>query len=64
MKQQDTYKEVRVFEYPGWKIRVHIPDLTEEERARRMKQIEKAAVDLILSTESRRKAREAAELSQ
>ena len=58
-KCQDTYKEVRVFEYPGWKIRVHIPDLTEAERTRRMKQIEKAAADLVISTEARRKAREA-----
>lgn len=59
MKQQDTYKEVRTFYSPGWKIRVHIPDLTEEERAKRMKQIEKAAFDVIVNTEARRREREA-----
>lgn len=28
-------------------IRIHHPDLTEEERARRMKEIEKAAINLV-----------------
>lgn len=46
---QDTYKEVRVFEYPNMTVRVFIPDLTEEERARRMKRIEKAAIELLKS---------------
>lgn len=46
-KCQDTYKEVRVFKYPGWNITVHIPDLTEEERARRMREIERAAIALV-----------------
>lgn len=32
-------------------IRVHRPDLTPEERARRMKQIHDAAVRLIVNTE-------------
>lgn len=50
MKCTDTYKEVRVFEYPNAIIRVHIPDLTEEERARRMKRVHDAAADLIKST--------------
>ncbi len=49
MKQgQDTYKEVRVFEYPNAIVRVHIPDLTPEERARRMKRIHDAAAALLL----------------
>ena len=51
----DTYKEVKVFEYPDMIIRVHIPDLTEDERKRRMKQIEKAAAELLIS-EMQRKA--------
>ena len=51
----DTYKEVKVFEYPDAIIRVHIPDLTEEERKRRMKRIEKAAAALILSEMQRQK---------
>lgn len=49
MKQQDTYKEVRVFEFPGLVARVHIPDLTPEERARRMKGIHDAAAALLRS---------------
>lgn len=48
-EQKDTYKEVRTFKYPNAIVRVHIPDLTEEERNRRMRQIEKAAIDLLLS---------------
>ena len=45
--QVDTYKEVRTFEFPNWIIRVHIPDLTEEERARRMKAIHDAAAEVL-----------------
>ena len=47
MKNTDTYKEVRVFEYPNAIVRVHIPDLTEEERAKRMKIIHNAAASLL-----------------
>ena len=47
MASQDTYKEVRVFHYPNMVVRVHIPDLTEEENARRRKIAEKAAADLL-----------------
>lgn len=47
MKCTDTYKEVRVFEFPDAVVRVHIPDLTEEERARRMKRLHDAAADLL-----------------
>ena len=32
-------------------VRVHRPELTEEERARRMKQIEEAAIRLILAAD-------------
>ena len=47
MKSQDTYKEVRVIESPNAIVRVHIPELTEGERARRMKQLYKAAEALL-----------------
>lgn len=47
MKQQDTYKEVRVIEFPQGTATVHIPDLTEEERARRMKRIAHSAALLL-----------------
>ena len=46
----DTYKEVRTIVRDGYVARVHIPDLTEEERARRMKEVEKAAAELIYSS--------------
>lgn len=49
MKGQDTYKEVRTFTYPNCIVRVHIPDLTEEERARRMQEIHNAAAKLLKS---------------
>lgn len=43
----DTYKEIRTFEFPGMIARVHIPDLTPEERSRRMKIIHQAAANLL-----------------
>lgn len=43
----DTYKEVKVFTFPGMIARVYIPDLTEEERARRMKRIHDSAARLL-----------------
>ena len=47
MKGQDTYKEVREYVYPNAIVRVHIPDLTAEERARRMQVIRKATEDFL-----------------
>ena len=47
MKCVDTYKEVRTIQFPGMVARVHIPDLTPEERTRRMKNIHKAATNLL-----------------
>ena len=44
---KDTYKEIRTFRYENAIVRVHIPDLTEEEAARRMKAIQKAAAELL-----------------
>ena len=52
MKQKDTYKEVKTFHYPNAVVRVHIPDLTPEEKERRMKEVTKAAVNLLLSKEN------------
>jgi ribosome recycling factor len=46
---KDTYKEVRTFYRDGVVVRVHIPDITKEERARRMREIEKAAAMLLAS---------------
>lgn len=39
--------ETKVFTYPNAVVRVHFPDLTEEEQKRRMKQIHKAAAELL-----------------
>lgn len=47
MKDQDTIKEVKEFTYDKCIIRVHIPDLTEEERSNRMKQLHRAAENLL-----------------
>ena len=49
--QEVTYKEVRAFDFSNMTVRVHIPDLTIEERNKRMKQIYKAAESLIKSAE-------------
>ena len=37
--------------------RIHRPDITDEERARRMKGIEQAAINLILATEKAKGAK-------
>lgn len=49
MKQSDTYKEVRIFQRGNITARVYIPDLTPEERERRLKEIGKAVARLVLS---------------
>ena len=46
-KSQDVYKEVRVFEYPNMVVRVHIPDISDEENERRMKAVRRAAEALL-----------------
>ncbi len=51
---KDTYKEVRVFDYGDAVVRVHIPDLTSDEKNRRMKEVEKAAVQVLLSKKGRK----------
>lgn len=43
----DTYKEVKTFQFPGMVARVHIPDLSQEERSRRMKAVHKHAAELL-----------------
>jgi hypothetical protein len=51
---KDTYKEVRVFQYENAVVRVHIPDLTSDEKNRRMKEVEKSAVQVLLSKKERK----------
>lgn len=43
----DTYKEVRTFSKDNFIIRVHIPDLDDKERERRMKLVKRAAAELL-----------------
>ncbi len=52
--KNDTYKEVIVFNYSNAVVRVHIPDITSEEKSRRMKEVERAAVKLILESRSKK----------
>jgi hypothetical protein len=40
-------REVKVFTFPNMVARVHIPDLTTEERERRMKRIYESAAKLL-----------------
>jgi len=51
MAKSDTYKEIKIFRFPNMVARVHIPDITEEEKERRMKQIQRAAASLLLDYE-------------
>lgn len=53
MKSADTYREVKTITFPGMIARVHIPELTPEERSRRMKSIKKAATDLLKGVNAR-----------
>ena len=52
--QNDTYNEAILIESPGAVIRVYRPDLTDEERNRRMKAIQKASADLLKEIERKK----------
>lgn len=54
VRMKDTYKEVRVFQYDNAVVRVHIPDLTPDEQNRRMKEVERTAMQLILASRSKK----------
>lgn len=45
---------IKTYEYPGIKVRVYRPDLTPEERKKRMKQIYKAAEALVKDQRGRK----------
>lgn len=51
----DSYKETRVFNINNAVIRVHIPDLTAEERSRRIEKIKDAAANMMKGMEKCRK---------
>lgn len=46
----DGQREVKTFTYPNAIVRVHFPDLSEEENKKRMKKIQKAAAELLKET--------------
>ena len=48
MKVQDTYTYERTIEFPGLIARIYRPVLTDEERAKRMARIHKAAANLLI----------------
>lgn len=50
-KKADVYGEPVVYRSNNCIVTVRRPILTEEERARRMEEIKKAACDLVLATE-------------
>lgn len=54
MKQQDTYKEVRTLEFGKNVVRVHIPDITEKERERRLAEIGRLAGEMLLEKEGKK----------
>lgn len=54
-KGQDVYQEPQIITFPGMIVRVYRPVLDDEERARRMKQITKAASDLLLDVMKKKK---------
>ena len=47
MRNQDTYKETKIFNFPGMIAKVHIPELTSEERKKRMDFVRVAAAALL-----------------
>ncbi len=47
MKTQDTYKEPEIFRFPGMVVRVYRPELTQEERNKRMREIHNQAAKLL-----------------
>ena len=47
----DTYKETKTFVFPNMNAKVHIPELTEEEKTRRMAAIKKAAEEVLRGKE-------------
>lgn len=55
----DTYAETREFMYDNMIVRVHFPDITDDERARRMKKIHDSAARLLKSEIERKKNNEA-----
>lgn len=52
MAKNDIYNEPKIVNFPNMTVRVFRPILTEDERAKRMKNIHDAAARLLLSVEA------------
>ena len=48
-------REVQTFTYPNMIVRVHFPDLTEEENKRRMKCLHQAATEILKEQEVKKR---------
>lgn len=48
-------REVQTFTYPNVVVRVHYPDLTEEENKRRMKRLHQAAAEILKEQEVKKR---------
>ena len=51
MKCEDTYSRIETYKFPDATVRVHFPDLTEEERRRRQKNLHDAAAAILIAEE-------------
>jgi len=47
MKKEEKYKEVRIMNLPNTVAKIYIPDLTDDERERRMQKIYSASAALV-----------------
>ena len=54
MRPQDTYKEVRTLNLGQNVVRVHIPDITEKERERRLAEIGRLAGEMLLERDEKK----------
>ena len=55
MAVADTYQEAKVIKFEGMTVRVFSPVLSPEERNKRMKAIQKVAMDLLMDAERKKK---------
>lgn len=54
----DGVKEVRTIKYKNVTSRVIFPDITQEERARRLKEVERCAINLLIAEQELERKKE------
>jgi hypothetical protein len=47
VKNVDIYKEIITVKRPNMTVRIHIPDITAEEKEKRLEHIKKASTDIL-----------------